>query len=121
MASRISTPLPEILRTSATSNQRVGEDTVRKAVKALLKWKKLQQSNNTQLFPVQEDFIYLLLTLKKIPPKSLSNPLKIPLPHSLHSSLSELCLIIDDRRKSNSDAAQKKIKSEDIPITKVLF
>ncbi|KAM7463241.1 hypothetical protein LguiA_031362 [Lonicera macranthoides] len=129
MASRISTPPPEILGRSATTNQRVSENRVRMAVKALLKWKKLQQSNNTQLFPEQEqdeDFIFLLLTLKKIPPKSLSNPLKIPLPHSLQSSLSELCLIIDDRQKSNSkskitsDAAQKKIKSEDIPITKVL-
>lgn len=124
----------------------VSEEKVRKAVKALIKWRKLspktpqiQNSNNLEdeakeveygYDDTDEDgFLYLLLTLKKIPPKDLSKiPYKILLPHPLNS-LAEgslnLCLIIDDRPikspfRITSEAAQKRIKSEGIPITKVL-
>lgn len=132
----------------------VSEEKVRKAVKALLKWRKLhpktpQNQNPTNLEDEDEDeakeagfdgeygydntdddgFLYLLLTLKKIPPKDFSKiPHKILLPRPLNS-LAEgslnLCLIIDDRPikspfRITSEAAQKRIKSEGIPITKVL-
>lgn len=124
----------------------VSEDKVRKAVKALIKWRKLnpktpqiQNPNNLEdeakeaeygYDDTDEDgFLYLLLTLKKIPPKDFSKiPFKILLPHPLNS-LAEgslnLCLIIDDRPikspfRITSEAAQKRIKSEGIPITKVL-
>lgn len=78
---------------------RVCINTVRKAVRALLRWRKLHpraaQKPASQLLDEQhqyldeetddgnEDFIYLLVTLKKIPPKDLSKtPHKIPLPPS---------------------------------------
>ncbi|KAI3761849.1 hypothetical protein L1987_52271 [Smallanthus sonchifolius] len=96
------------------------------AVDALLKWKTKQTDSNTlQLLP-QDDFIYLILTLKKIPQKGSgvrTNPNKIPLPHPIVSpDSSELCLIIDDRPNSNlsSESAKKKIKSDGISVTKVI-
>ncbi|XP_019163172.1 PREDICTED: ribosomal L1 domain-containing protein 1-like [Ipomoea nil] len=120
-------------------NNNVSEGTVRKAVNALLKWKKLQWKSPTT--PRQsaegdeednDDLIYLVLTLKKIPPKDLSpvsNPIKIPLPHPLQS-FSDICLIVGDKPTQvlcnpikttlASEAVQKKIKSLGIPITRVL-
>ncbi|XP_028119706.1 ribosomal L1 domain-containing protein 1-like [Camellia sinensis] len=110
-----------------SSLSRVSTETVQKAVKALLKWRTSQsKTQKPQLFDQDDDFIYLILSLKKIPPKSRTNAYKIPLPHSLRSNSvsSEFCLIIDDRPKNSSkltsESAKKKINSEDIPITKVL-
>lgn len=92
------------------------------AVNALQKWKEAQSaSQKPQLLP-EDDFIYLNLTLKKIPPKPRTNPFKIPLPKPLFDPNSELCLIIDDRPKSNltSEAAKKIVKSQNLPVAKVL-
>ncbi|KAE9585072.1 hypothetical protein Lal_00018067 [Lupinus albus] len=98
-------------------------DTVQRAVDSLLKWRTSQSQTQTpKLFDQDDEFVYLILTLKKVPPKGRVNPHKVPLPHSLTSEFSERCLIIDDRPKSNLTKAdsQKKIKSENIPISKVL-
>nr|AVQ04670.1 ribosomal protein l10A [Neolamarckia cadamba] len=92
------------------------------AVNALLKWKEAQSAaQKPQLLP-QDDFIYLNLTLKKIPQKSRTKPFRIPLPNPIFDPSSELCLIIDDRPKSNltSETAKKIIKSQNIPVSKVL-
>ncbi|KAF8369257.1 hypothetical protein HHK36_032732 [Tetracentron sinense] len=101
---------------------RVSPETVGKAVDALLKWRNSKSKQQKPQLLEQDDLLYLILTLKKIPPKGRTNPFKIPLPNPLHSSDEELCLIIDDRSKSSltSEAAKKKIKSENIPISKVL-
>ncbi|XP_022159732.1 ribosomal L1 domain-containing protein 1-like [Momordica charantia] len=101
-------------------SSRVNQQTAEKAVESLLQWRNSKREK-PQLFD-QEDFLYLVVTLRKIPPKGRTNPYKIPLPHSLHSESSELCLIIDDRTKSNltKDDARKKIQSENIPISKVI-
>ncbi|XP_038875579.1 ribosomal L1 domain-containing protein 1-like [Benincasa hispida] len=105
---------------SVTPSSRVRRETAEKAVESLLQWRNSKREK-PQLFD-QEDFLYLVVTLKKIPPKGRTNPYKIPLPHSLHSDSSEICLIIDDRTKSNltKDHARKKIQSENIPISKVI-
>ncbi|GAU28631.1 hypothetical protein TSUD_55750 [Trifolium subterraneum] len=107
----------------ATEN--TNAETVAKAVDSLLKWRKSkQQTEKPKLFDEDEEFVYLILTLKKIPHNSRVNPHKIPIPHSLLSSSSEQCLIIDDRANKparlTKDEAQKKIQSESIPISKVL-
>ncbi|MCD7457333.1 hypothetical protein HAX54_034883 [Datura stramonium] len=125
---------------------KINDDQVRKAVNALLKWKKLQakKSHDIQTLyslsdeeaeeedeEVDDNFIYLQLTLKKVPPKELTKPHKITLPHPLFhplESFTNICLIIDDRPKKphNSktkldvETVQKRIKAEEIPITKVL-
>ncbi|KAI3687733.1 hypothetical protein L1987_81435 [Smallanthus sonchifolius] len=96
-------------------------DTAAAAVDALLKWKSKQTDSHTSQLLPQDDFIYLILTLKKIPQKGVrTNPNKIPLPHPIISP--ELCLIIYDRPKSNlsSESAKKKIKSDGISVTKVI-
>nr|AFK37631.1 unknown [Medicago truncatula] len=100
-------------------------DTVAKAVDSLLKWRKSRlETEKPKLFDEDEEFVYLILTLKKIPSKGRVNPHKIPIPHSLISAASEQCLIIDDRANKPSritkDEAQKKVQSESIPISKIL-
>ncbi|KAF8408979.1 hypothetical protein HHK36_005049 [Tetracentron sinense] len=95
---------------------------VERAVEALLKWQRSKAKHQKPHLPEQDDFFYLILTLKKLPPKGPTIPHKIPLAHSLHSSQEQLCLIIDDRSKASltSDAATKKIKADNIPISKVI-
>ncbi|KAJ0113320.1 hypothetical protein Patl1_01471 [Pistacia atlantica] len=113
----------------ATTNQaptRVSSKTVETAVNALLKWKNSKSQTQKPQLLEQDDLIYLILTLKKIPQNSRTNPHKVPLPHPLirqeGDNSSELCLIIDDRPKSNltKDAALKKIKNDNVPISKVI-
>ncbi|CAN6707732.1 unnamed protein product [Malus baccata var. baccata] len=107
---------------SATKPTKSIAQTVRKAVNALIKWRndKLQTQNPDLL--ESDEFAYLVLTLKKIPPKGRVNAYKIPLPNPLHSQLSELCLIYDDGPKSDltKDFIEKKIKAENIPVAKIL-
>ncbi|CAN4112550.1 unnamed protein product [Withania somnifera] len=107
---------------SPFSATKVSRTTVEKAVNALLKWKDSKsKTQKPQLIP-QDDFVYLNLTLKKIPPKPRTNAFRIPLPHPLHDASSELCLVIDDRTdsKPTSDAAKKIVKAQNIPISKVI-
>lgn len=106
-----------------TTIERVNSKTVEKAVNSLLKWRNSNSEDaKPKLFDHENEFFYLILTLKKIPQKDRVNPHKILLPHSLLSEFSELCLIIDDRPKSNltKDDALKKIKSENIPVSQVI-
>ncbi|KAK6945618.1 Ribosomal protein L1/ribosomal biogenesis protein [Dillenia turbinata] len=109
----------------AKSQSRVSRETIERAVNSLLKWNSAKSESEKPKLLEEDDFVYLVLTLKKIPAQPRTNPFKIPLPHSLHTpsaSLSGLCLIIDDRPKSKitSEITKKKIKSEDIPVSKVL-
>ncbi|KAL2331126.1 hypothetical protein Fmac_018707 [Flemingia macrophylla] len=105
-------------------SERVSEETVTKAVEALLKWRGSQsERQKAKLFDEEEEFVYLILTLKKVPSNSRVNPHKIPLPHSLISPFSEQCLILDDRpnkARVTKAQVQSKIQSESIPIAKVL-
>ncbi|CAI8595426.1 unnamed protein product [Vicia faba] len=99
-------------------------ETITKAVDSLLKWHKSRlETEKPKLFE-EEDFVYLVLTLKKIPSNGRVNPHKIPIPHSLLSPSSEQCLIIDDRANKpgrlTKDEAKKKIQSESIPVSKIL-
>ncbi|KAL5731975.1 hypothetical protein ACHQM5_004647 [Ranunculus cassubicifolius] len=103
---------------------KITSQTVTKAVNALLKWNNSNsQSQKSQLFE-NDDFLYLILTLNKIPPKGRTNPYKIPLPNSLHpfDSSEEICLVIDDRSKNSltAEVVKKKIEADNIPVSKVL-
>ncbi|CAJ1958007.1 unnamed protein product [Sphenostylis stenocarpa] len=76
------------------ASENINPDTVSKAVDALLKWRRSQsETQKPKLFDQDEEFVYLILTLKKVPAKSRFNPHKIPLPHSLLSPFSEQCFI----------------------------
>ncbi|CAA0808671.1 Ribosomal protein L1p/L10e family [Striga hermonthica] len=103
---------------------RLQRSTVDSAVSALLKFKSAAQSSTDklQLLP-EDDYIYLNLTLKKIPSNPRTIPFRIPLPHPILDAASQLCLIIDDRPKSPTpppDQIKKLIKAQDIPISKVI-
>ncbi|GAA0153598.1 ribosomal protein [Lithospermum erythrorhizon] len=98
------------------------------AVAALLKWKSLQTPKDNLNNPSDQnnlDFIYLVLTLKNVPPKPLQNtPHKIPLPHTLHP-FPNICLILADGPKKSThkltvDHVQKLIKSQNISVSKVV-
>ncbi|KAK3404911.1 hypothetical protein EUGRSUZ_K01212 [Eucalyptus grandis] len=102
---------------------RVRAATVERAVQALLKWRDAKSKTQKASLLEPDDFVYLILTLKKIPAAARTNPFKIPLPHPpLDPAAAEACLIIDDRPKSGltKDAAQKKIKADGVPVAKVL-
>ncbi|XP_058189239.1 uncharacterized protein LOC131306825 [Rhododendron vialii] len=120
-APEITVPSPP---TSITS--RVSPETVQRAAAALLKWRlsKSKTQKPQLLDPADEEFIYLILTLKKIPTKPRTNAHRIPLPHPLFSpdTSSSLCLIVDDRPNSKltSEAAKKKLTEEGIPVDKVI-
>ncbi|KZV43142.1 hypothetical protein F511_07957 [Dorcoceras hygrometricum] len=102
---------------------RVNKSTIERAVSALLKYKEKQSvTQKPQLFP-SDDYVYLNLTLKKIPSKSRVNPFKISLPHPLLDPSAQICLIIDDRAQSPtpiSNDIKKLVKSQNIPVSKVL-
>ncbi|ESQ44215.1 hypothetical protein EUTSA_v10006007mg [Eutrema salsugineum] len=104
---------------------RVSPKTVDGAVNALLKWRSEKSKTEKPQLLEQDEFVYLIVTLKKIPQTSRTNAYRVLLPHPLINPAEdspELCLIIDDRPKSGltKDDAMKKIKSENIPVTKVL-
>ncbi|CAL9013186.1 unnamed protein product [Prunus brigantina] len=113
------TPAPSASTTKIT---KAITKTVRKAVNALLKWQNSKLQTEKPDLLESDEFAYLVLTLKKIPPKARINAYKVPFPNPLHSQLSELCLIYDDGPKSDltKDFIQKKIKAENIPISKIL-
>ncbi|OAY57627.1 ribosomal L1 domain-containing protein 1 [Manihot esculenta] len=105
----------------------VSPKTVDKAVNALLKWRTAKSETQKPQLLEHDEFVYLILTLKKIPQKGVSriNAHKISLPNPLlnpQNDNSELCLIIDDRPKSGltKDACRKKIQNDNIPISKII-
>ncbi|XP_010553827.1 PREDICTED: putative ribosome biogenesis protein C8F11.04 [Tarenaya hassleriana] len=104
---------------------RVSPKTVDNAVKALLKWREEKSKNEKPQLLEQDEFVYLIVTLKKIPQTSRTNPHRIRVPHplvNLCEDSPEFCLIIDDRPKSGlvKEDVMKKIKADDIPISKVI-
>ncbi|ESQ52985.1 hypothetical protein EUTSA_v10016795mg [Eutrema salsugineum] len=110
---------------SQLQTSRVSPNTVEDAVKSLVNWRNEKSKTEKEQLVEQDEFVYLIVTLKKIPQTSRINPYRISLPHPIIKPTEdspELCLIIDDRPKSGitKEDAIKKIKSENIPITKVL-
>lgn len=109
----------------ASQNSRVSPKTVNSAIDVLLKWRNDKSKTEKPQLLEQDEFVYLIVTLKKIPQTSRTKPHRIRIPHPLINATEdspELCLIIDDRPKSGLTKAdaRKKIESENIPITKVL-
>lgn len=100
------------------STTKVSKEAIEKAVNALLKWKSSQtQSQKPQLLPCDE-FLYLILTLNKIPSKSRTNAHKIPLPNPLYTpETSEFCLFVHD---SVSQVAKQKVLEGGVPVSKVI-
>ncbi|KAL2927718.1 Ribosomal L1 domain-containing protein 1 [Bienertia sinuspersici] len=104
-------------KTPATISK-VSDQAINKAVDALLKWKSSKsETQKLKLLPTDE-FIYLVLTLNKIPAKNRTNAHKITLPNPLYTpESSELCLFVHD---NISKAAKQKVEEQGIPVSKVI-
>lgn len=114
---------------ATASRDKINDDGVRKAVNALLKWKKkslLSQPDHENSGDEEEidDFIYLSVTLKKVPPRNLTlTPHRILLRRSLLSqdySVSNICLIVDGKRIT-AESALKVLRAQGIPYIKQVF
>ncbi|KAK9725158.1 hypothetical protein RND81_05G126200 [Saponaria officinalis] len=108
----------ELQSPSSQPPSKVPTSAVEKAVTALLNWKSAKStSEKPQLLP-SDEFIYLVVTLTKIPVKSRVNAYKLPLPHPLYTpENSEFCLFVADE---TSKAAKSKIEEQTLPISKVI-
>ncbi|XP_021774867.1 ribosomal L1 domain-containing protein 1-like [Chenopodium quinoa] len=97
---------------------KVSIQAIQKAVDALLKWKSsVSDSEKPQLLP-SDEFLYLVLTLNKIPPKNRINAHKIALPNALYTpESSEFCLFVHD---SVSKTAKLKVEEGGVPVSKVI-
>ncbi|KAF8082863.1 hypothetical protein N665_0804s0010 [Sinapis alba] len=116
---------PEQQLVPPPQTSRVSPKTLDTAVTALLKWRSEKSKTEKPQLLEQDEFIYLIVTLKKIPQTNRTKPHRILLPHPLintEEDSPELCLIIDDRAKSGltKEDARKKIESDNVPITKIL-
>uniref|UniRef100_A0A803KTL9 Ribosomal protein L1 n=1 Tax=Chenopodium quinoa TaxID=63459 RepID=A0A803KTL9_CHEQI len=97
---------------------KVSIQAIQKAVDALLKWKSsVSDSDKPQLLP-SDEFLYLVLTLNKIPPKNRTNAHKVALPNALYTpGTSEFCLFVHD---SVSKTAKLKVEEGGVPVSKVI-
>ncbi|PRQ52066.1 putative ribosomal protein L1 [Rosa chinensis] len=113
------TPAPS---SSTPTPTKVSPKTARNAVNALLRWRNSKSEAQKPDILSSDELVYLVVSLKKIPPKGRVNAYKIPLPTPLHSQLTEFCLIYDDRPKSKLTKAQiqAKIKADNLPVVKIL-
>jgi len=104
----------------------VDDALVCKAVDALLKWSATQKQREKAQLLEDEQLLYVVVALKKIPDRSRTNPYRIPLPHPIYpiDGTQEICLIVSDREKSQksikSKEAKLKIAEEKLPIAKVI-
>ncbi|KAH7682907.1 ribosome biogenesis protein UTP30 protein [Dioscorea alata] len=102
---------------------RVSREAAGRAVDALLKWMRSQAKQRKAQLLEHDDLLYLVLTLKKIPPKGRINAYRIPLPHHLYDlSSTSACLIVDDRPKSplSAAAALDVVRSLALPVSEVI-
>ncbi|KAM0944169.1 putative ribosomal protein L1 [Dioscorea sansibarensis] len=102
---------------------RVSREAAGRAVDALLKWMRAQAKQRKAQLLEHDDLLYLVLTLKKIPPKGRINAYRIPLPHHLYDlSSTSACLIVDDRPKSPLSAATALdvVRSLTLPVSEVI-
>ena len=99
---------------------KVPKETIERAVTALLKWKSSKSATQKAQLLESDEFLYLVITLHKIPAKGRTNAYKIPLPNPLYSSEgAEFCLFLDDRHL-DSKSAKQKVLDEKIPVAKVI-
>ncbi|KAJ7296685.1 hypothetical protein O6H91_01G162600 [Diphasiastrum complanatum] len=110
-------------KNTSSLSGKVDESRVGKAVDALLKWMSHKTNGKPQQLLEDDQLLYLVISLKKIPERERTNPYRIPLPHPLFSlnGSQEVCLIVNDREKGiNKKEAKQKILQEGLGIAKVV-
>lgn len=101
---------------------KVQKSQIDKAVDSLIKFVGKKNEKSTSLIE-DEDFLYLVISLKKIPDgRGKVKPVSIPLPHPLYSvEETEVCLFVKDHKGEGHKESKAKVKAEKIPgIAKVL-
>uniref|UniRef100_A0A8C5KBY8 Ribosomal L1 domain-containing protein 1 n=1 Tax=Jaculus jaculus TaxID=51337 RepID=A0A8C5KBY8_JACJA len=81
-----------------TSLEHLDKEQIRKAVEVLLAQSRSRKKDNGLLLNEKEN-LFLMVILWKIPEKELR--IRLPLPHSIRTDLSEICLFTKDERKSS--------------------
>ncbi|XP_010413020.1 PREDICTED: ribosomal L1 domain-containing protein 1-like [Camelina sativa] len=98
--------------------------TVNIAIKALFERRnKKRKTKKPQQLLEEDESVYLTVDLNNIPQTHQRSAYRIALPHPLINTTKDspqLCLIVGKKGGLRKDDAVKKIKSENIPITKVL-
>ncbi|XP_001379673.1 ribosomal L1 domain-containing protein 1-like isoform X1 [Monodelphis domestica] len=81
----------------------VSHEQIKKATEALLSYTKKKQNDNTLLLNENEN-VFLMVTLWKIPPKG--KEIKIPLPHGIRSDSKDICLFTKDESNLTSEQTE---------------
>lgn len=108
------------------SSGKVEEAQIGMAVDALLKWTGSQKQREKAQLLEDDQLLYLVVSLKKIPDRGRTNPFRIAIPHPLYQldGSQEICLIVSDREQSkekmNKKMAQERIAKEGLKIAKVI-
>eukprot|EP00850_Spirogloea_muscicola_P001919 SM000007S20879 [mRNA] locus=s7:696898:698265:+ [translate_table: standard] len=105
--------------------QRVSEGQVRKAVAALRTWLDARRAARKAQLLDDDDMFYLVVSLGRIPTAARTNPLRIPLPHSLFpadgAEPREVCLLVKDSKGAAPGDAKDKVRKDAIAgVTKVI-
>lgn len=82
---------------------------VLKAAKSLLKFIGHQQDASKSLFNEDDELLYLVVALKKMPvAKKKDKPIRLPLPHALYGSDNQsICLFVKDQQGEGHKAAKR--------------
>lgn len=102
---------------------KLAEGKVKEAVEALLKWSNSQKAREKAQLLEDEQLLYVVISLKKIPERARTNPYRIPLPHPLFplDGTQEVCLFVNDLdRGIKAKDAKAKVIEEGIPVAKVI-
>ena len=96
-----------------------------RAVEALLKWSSTQNGKEKAQLLEDDQLLYLVVGMNKVPDKGRTNPYRVVLPHPLYQLGShEVCLIISDREhakhKLTKPMAKAQIDKEGLKIAKVI-
>uniref|UniRef100_A0A5F8GJQ7 Ribosomal L1 domain-containing protein 1-like n=1 Tax=Monodelphis domestica TaxID=13616 RepID=A0A5F8GJQ7_MONDO len=90
-------------QTPSTEPNLVSHEQIKKATEALLSYTKKKQNDNTLLLNENEN-VFLMVTLWKIPPKG--KEIKIPLPHGIRSDSKDICLFTKDESNLTSEQTE---------------
>lgn len=99
---------------------------VERAVDALVKWCAAQKQKEKAQLLEDDQLLYVVVGMKKVPDKGRTNPYVLELPHPLYQpdGNHEVCLIISDRehakQKLDKQMAKARIEKEGLKISKVI-
>ncbi|XP_002963193.2 ribosomal L1 domain-containing protein 1 [Selaginella moellendorffii] len=102
---------------------RVDSDRIGKAVDALLRWVAGAKDQQRIRLLDEDQLLYLVISLRKIPESARVRPHRIPIPHPLIEAggSQEVCLIVNDlSRGMPRKEAKRKIAEEGLKVSKVL-